>query len=471
MQKMIILHTNDIHGHIEGLARVATLVEQVRGEHPDLPVLYFDAGDVEETAQRLSNLTKGVAMHRLLSAAGCNAVTAGNGGLPRYSPHILQAYAAASSYPHVLANLLTEDGRVLDGAQATLLLPAGSCMLGIIGVTATTLNNGSSMYELFHLQTPPVIPLVRDLAADLRKQGADIIILLSHLGLPEDILTTLQLQESVDVVIGAHTHNLAPAGVWNGKVLLAQAGAYAEYLGRLDLTWNGEDGGRLHVDAVSVQAVTEEVALHPRVQDEIATIERDIEQKLNEVIGEVAEPLTWSEQAESGVANLMADALRSYMDADVALIEAGIAFVGPLPAGLLRRLTLWEICSAPANPAVVEMTGAQLALAIARGQDPAKAALRPRSHRGYVRGFLHISGASLRQGQLFIGSQVVEPERLYRVAASDWELDPENGYVDAAWGLQPMYDTHVILREVVEAYLQLASPVAVQMGRLECEEG
>jgi 2',3'-cyclic-nucleotide 2'-phosphodiesterase (5'-nucleotidase family) len=45
---LIILHTNDIHGRVEGLARVTTLVQQIRADNPGTPVLYFDLGDVEE---------------------------------------------------------------------------------------------------------------------------------------------------------------------------------------------------------------------------------------------------------------------------------------------------------------------------------------------------------------------------------------------------------------------------------------
>jgi hypothetical protein len=74
--RVSILHTNDIHGRVEGLARVATLVERIREEAPHR-VVYVDAGDVEETTTRLSNLTKGVAMHRLLSAAGCEVAVVG----------------------------------------------------------------------------------------------------------------------------------------------------------------------------------------------------------------------------------------------------------------------------------------------------------------------------------------------------------------------------------------------------------
>src|SRR5438128_9329865 len=105
MQSLIILHTNDIHGRVEGLARIATLVEQIRTENPDVPVLFFDVGDIEETSRRLSNLTKGVAMHRLLSLSGCDATTVGNGGLMRYGYQLLRDYAAVARYPQVLANL------------------------------------------------------------------------------------------------------------------------------------------------------------------------------------------------------------------------------------------------------------------------------------------------------------------------------------------------------------------------------
>jgi len=77
--RLTILHTNDIHGRVDGLARIATLVERIRAETPHA-VLFLDAGDVEETTNRLSNITKGAAMHRLLGAAGCDAATVGNAG-------------------------------------------------------------------------------------------------------------------------------------------------------------------------------------------------------------------------------------------------------------------------------------------------------------------------------------------------------------------------------------------------------
>lgn len=54
LHAVTLLHTNDIHGRIEGLARVATLVERIREETPHR-LIYVDAGDVEETTTRLAS--------------------------------------------------------------------------------------------------------------------------------------------------------------------------------------------------------------------------------------------------------------------------------------------------------------------------------------------------------------------------------------------------------------------------------
>jgi 2',3'-cyclic-nucleotide 2'-phosphodiesterase (5'-nucleotidase family) len=469
MQKLIILHSNDTHGRIEGLARIATLVERTRAENPEIPVLYLDAGDCEETSVRLSNLTKGVGMYRLLRAAGCAVSTIGNGGLIRYSHHILPEYARAAGFPLLLANLLKPDGTLLDGVQASTILTVGSLKLGIVGLTATRMSthlsdNPSLSYDVFGLTSLPPVPLVRELADSVRQQGADVAILLSHLGLSEDAAISLEAYEKFPLIIGAHTHNLIPAGAWSGKTLIAQAGMFAENLGRLDLAW---DGTELHIERVSMIPVTEDILPAPRVLAEIAQIEAEIEQMQNHIIGELSEPLDFSDDRECGTTNLMADALRARTGAEVGLVTTGVALQDALPAGPIKRMNLWEICPSPGNPGIVEMTGEQLLHIVKRGLDPVFAAERPRSFRGRARGLIHLSGASMRAGRLFIGNDPVEPTRIYRVGGSDWELDNYGGYAQAAWGLQPSYEIQTILREVVEDYLKDKGPVAVEMGRIE----
>lgn len=464
MQKFIILHSNDIHGRIDGLARIATLVARTRAENPGIPVLYLDGGDCEETSQRLSNLTKGAAMYRLLHAAGCMVATIGNGGLPRYSPHVLPAYAQAARFPLLLANLRKADGSLLEGVQATTLLDVGACKLGVIGVSAANLNGEAAYEQFFGLQALPIVELVRKLATELRAQGAQVVVLLSHLGLPEDVTVAMEVGESVPLIIGAHTHNLAPAGIWNGPVLIAQAGEFAQYLGRLDLVWDGE---RLQTERVCVLPITADIPPSPQMQAELTAIEIDVEQMLNSVIGELAEPLDFFSHRECGTANLLADALRARTGARVAVVTAAMAPIGPLAAGPLKRVTLWELCSSSANPGVVEMTGAQLQQLVQHGLDPELAAERSHANRGNPRGLMHLSGASVRTGQLYIGSQAVVAEQNYTVASSDWELGSFGGYADPVWDLRPSYEVQTIMRDVIEDYIKEHSPVAVEMGRLD----
>jgi 2',3'-cyclic-nucleotide 2'-phosphodiesterase (5'-nucleotidase family) len=461
MSRVIILHTNDIHGRVEGLARVATLVARIRAEHPDTPVLYLDAGDVEETTSRLSNLTKGVAMYRLLSRAGCDAATIGNGGPLRYGVEVLAEYAAAARYPLLLANLRTQDGAPLDGTHLRVTLDAGELRLGVVGVT-TDINGDYERW--YHLKALDVAPLVRELAAAAEQDGANAVIVLSHLGLPDDRALADEVQEIIPLIIGAHTHNLLPEGERVGDVTLAQAGQYAEHLGRVDLEWDGE---RLTVERVSVVPITDDIPMAQAILDETQVIEREITAYLDGVVGELAAPLDFSEERECGVGNLAADMLRVRMDADLAIVGATQAFTGPLPAGPLHRVTLWDVCGSSANPGVVAMSGEHLLAVVRRGLDPAFMQERPRALRGLARGPLHLSGAEVRDGKLLVAGQPVDPARDYRVAGTDWELEPYGGYVEAEWYLRVQYDMPVIVREAMEEYLAAAGPVTAPLRRID----
>ncbi len=414
MDRFTILHTNDIHGHIEPLARAASLIATLRGNASPL----------------------------------------------RYGYQVLADQAAAASYPLLLANMRLSDGSPVPGVQPTAMLKLAGHRLGLIGVTS----EAEGMYETwFGVTMLPIVPLVRELAAALRQDGADGIVLLSHLGLDLDRSVAAELQADVNIIIGGHSHSLLPNGEWVGDVLIVQAGQFAGHVGRLDLAW---EDGRLHVIGAACLPVTDGLSPSTEVLAAAQAQEAAILPMLNQVIGELAQPLDFAEDRECGVANLMADALRVRMQADVSVVGAGEAFTGPLPAGPLARLALYDVCSSSANPGVVELSGTQLQTMVSRGLDPAFAAERLRTLRGAARGLLHLSGAVVRDGQLLIDGQPVEASRLYRVAGSDWELGALGGYVAAEWQLEPAYEVPTILREALEAYLAEHSPVAVTMGRL-----
>ena len=459
MQHLILLHSNDIHGRVEGLARMTTLIDTIRASAPTVPVLYVDLGDVEESSTHISNITRGVAMHRLLNVAGCAAAAVGNGGLLRYGPQVLAEYAAHARYPLLLANLREHDGNPPLGTQPTTIIEVEGLHIGLIGLTAS-MNNA---YRIFGLNELDAATVVRECAGALRQDGADVIIVLSHLGLADDRLLAAVVQNDVQLILGAHTHDLLPEGERIGEVLIAQAGQYAEHLGWLDLRWDGE---RLAVEQVAVLPITLALAPSERVLAEVREIEAEAQPFLDAVIGNLAAPLDYAIDRECGVGNLLADALRTRMQADVGVVAAGQTFSGPLPAGPLRRGVLWALCTSAANPGVATMSGAQLAALIERGLDSDFAAERPRQLRGQPRGLFHLSGASMRGGQLFVGEAPLDEARDYRVAGSDWELEAYGGYTPADWELEIQYDVPTIMREAVEDYLVGKNNLVVAMERI-----
>jgi 2',3'-cyclic-nucleotide 2'-phosphodiesterase (5'-nucleotidase family) len=420
MSRLVLLHTNDVHGEIDAIARVATLVERIRAES-DCPVVYVDAGDVEETTTWISNVTKGAAMHRLLSAAGCEAAAVGNASWLRYGPQVLPAHAEAASYPLLLANVRAPDGSLFDGTRESALVGR----LGLVGVTAPYLEFG---IETFGASWVEEGPLVRRLAAELRARGAEFVVLLSHLGLEDDRRLAPELAGVVDAIVGAHSHDVLPEGERVGGVLVTQAGERGRYLGRLEL---GSEGAR-----EELLPVGEDLPLHPAVVAAAEAIEPEVEALLAEVIAELPAPL----DPEAG-ARLFADLLLERLGADVAIVVPGQAFTTGLPGGRISRGDLWRACDSSANPGTVTMSGAQLAAVLERGQNPEVAASTAQVLRGRPRGVLQVRGLD-----------EPDPKREYRVAGTDWELEPNGGLVEREWGLRPEYEFPTIVREVLEEH-------------------
>jgi 2',3'-cyclic-nucleotide 2'-phosphodiesterase (5'-nucleotidase family) len=420
--RVTLLHTNDIHGQVDGLARIATLVERIRAETPHR-VIYVDAGDIEETTARLSNLTKGVAMHRLLSAAGCEVAAVGNAVWLRYGPQVVAEQARVASYPLLLANLAP-----VEGAQPTALIDG----VGFVGVTDpfhSFLSTG-----IYGIEASDEIEAVRRHARELRAQGAELVVCLSHLGYKierDDYPSALdpelaeRVQGEVDVIVGAHTHHLLPKGERVGSVTIAQAGSLAQHLGRIDVV----DGDI----RASVIEVTDDVPPHPSVLQASDEAERDLDASLGEVIARLDAPLD---------GQWVAEMLRLRMNADIGIVTDAVVLDRPLPAGPLLRGELWEVCHSTANPAIVELTGAQLAHIVERGSEPRFQETTTQSLRGRPRGPLHTAGLSM-----------LEPTRTYRVAATDFELEHYGGLIEPDWQLEVSYDFPTIIREAIEERL------------------
>jgi 5'-nucleotidase len=253
-KQITILHTNDVHSHVEpfpsndpkyanmgGAARRMSLIQQVRKEQPN--VLLLDAGDIFQGTPYF-NFYGGELEFKLMSMMGYDAATIGNhdfdngiNGLAAQMPNAsFNMLNANYDFTNTLMEGLTQPYKVFvkDGVR-----------IGVfgIGIQLSGLVNKTMYKETKYLDP---IEITTDIVKELRnKARCDIVICLSHLGYDYDNKNKIsdrllaQKTEGIDLIIGGHTHTFLdkPAIVQNkaGKfTLVNQVGWGGINLGRVD---------------------------------------------------------------------------------------------------------------------------------------------------------------------------------------------------------------------------------------------
>ncbi|WP_412028971.1 bifunctional metallophosphatase/5'-nucleotidase [Deinococcus yunweiensis] len=462
MPELTILHTNDIHGHLSALARLTTVA---RREHAQAladgrTVFRWDGGDAIDRRFEPCRLTRGASLPPVLAASGVTLQAVGNDiGLP-YGMLALTQVAARAAYPMLAANLRDGSGPVVEGIHESVLLDApDGTRIGVFGLT----DPWNGVYRVYGLNMPDEQEVAARLVTELRDAGAGLVVLLSHLGLDAD--RRMAAVSGIDLIVGAHSHDLLSQGEWVGHTLIVQAGNYAEHLGRLDVSTDAD--GRLvsavaHVIPIPADAPEDAAVL--RAMDDLNV---ELDGIRGQVIGEVDGPLTLDHFGVSPVAQVAAVALRERAGAEVGLIGSG-AFHTGLAAGPVTFGALADALPVTVNPLVSRVSGAALWRALERGVDPDVVAFRLRGLRGSPIGVPAVAGASVHvdpnaeSGQrvtaVTVSGEPLDPARLYTVAHTD--LDNEEFsylYGDGVTLLGSDYS--VLVEDVLREYLQTHSPV------------
>ncbi|MBK9375689.1 MAG: 5'-nucleotidase C-terminal domain-containing protein [Holophagales bacterium] len=220
--------------------------------------------------------------------------------------------------------------------------------VGIFGLTVPDdpmSQNGSVTLD------PDVVAVASRQVAALRASGAEIVVLLSHLGLSSDTAVAEGV-EGIDVIVGGHDHILleepvevrTPSG---RNVLIVQAGPHFANVGRLRLALRG---GRVHLASYDLIPVDDRVRPDPGVEALVSQLKAGIEESLGPVFSRevgVARrdlpilPRERSPWKDTPTGNLVTDAFRTAGQTDFAFTSTGFLSEGiskgPLvPADLFR---------------------------------------------------------------------------------------------------------------------------------------
>jgi 2',3'-cyclic-nucleotide 2'-phosphodiesterase (5'-nucleotidase family) len=239
--QITVLHINDTHAHLEDIARMATLVKQVRAEVGPDRVLMFDSGDVFMGTPYF-NLMHGKADLEFMNTLGYDAMTLGNHEFDNYdkTPQYLNEFIADAKFPIVCTNIDFSRGPELkDKTLHYTIIEKGGQKFGIIGLTTDETPVIASPGKNVTFSGP--VATAHQAVAELEKKGINKIIALTHIGWDKDIELAQQVS-GIDVILGGHSHTLPavyPTVVTNKEpTLVVQAEAYGKYLGRLDLSFD-----------------------------------------------------------------------------------------------------------------------------------------------------------------------------------------------------------------------------------------
>ena len=211
--KTVILHTNDVHGSIELYAKVAAMKGDYEAQGAQ--VILADAGDYSQGTVYVS-LEKGKNAVTMMNLAGYDVATIGNHEFD-YGYAQLKSNLDSAAFKVVCANVLQDGSPVFD---AYTMINKGGVQVAFVGVEtpeAQTKANPALIQGLTFLAGDEMYDAVQTQVDAARTAGADIVIVLSHLGVDSssEPNTSYDLYEKVtgiDFIIDGHSHTVMTKG-------------------------------------------------------------------------------------------------------------------------------------------------------------------------------------------------------------------------------------------------------------------
>ncbi|HXG94509.1 MAG TPA: 5'-nucleotidase C-terminal domain-containing protein [Blastocatellia bacterium] len=328
-----ILQVNDVYeispvdnGKTGGLARLATLVKQEKARNP--ASLFLLAGDFLSPSLA-SKEFKGEQMVDALNAAGLDIAALGNHEFDVDLPTLAKRIGE-SRFSYLAANVFDKQkhGQTLAGVKPYVIRELGGVRVAIIGLLTTETYTKSTYGTQVSISDP--IPIGIRLARQLRRQGADVIIALTHLSLCED--KQLARLADVDLIIGGHEHELLQAMA--GHAHISKMGSDARNLGRVDLHLTRTRAGRFAIRDIDWASlpVNDTVREDEPAAQVVAKWEKRLAEKypgLDDKVGHTTEELDalsgHVRRRETNLGNFLADAYRQAFgdEADAALVNSG----------------------------------------------------------------------------------------------------------------------------------------------------
>ena len=335
-KSIVILYENDVHCGIDGYTKMAGLRDAINSTD----TAYVAAVCVGDFLQGNTTgaISKGQYIVDIMRHMNYHALTLGNHEFDYGVPRMLQLLQQVNA-PVVCANLFEA------GGQQPLFAPYvirqyGNRRVAYVGVCTpeTMISEGYSFYDsngiqLYDLKAETCYQLVQQAVDQARAEGADIVVLLSHVGeTPQSMgFSSHRLVNNtrgIDVVLDGHSHEIIEKDIainLDGQpVIVTQTGTQFGNIGKLLITADGH----IFTKLLKTTDITNENAIVSVATDSVRQMVKAV---TSEVIGHTDYTLVVSDEndqwivrnQETNAGDLVADAYRYAMKADIGFENGG----------------------------------------------------------------------------------------------------------------------------------------------------
>ncbi len=422
-----ILYVNDFHGYAEpyrpvgsseALGGIAYLAAEVNRLRVGQPTLLLAAGDMIQGNQ-WANFFQGASALRVMNAMGFDALVVGNHEFD-FGVEVLKQRIGEAAFSVLGANVegLPEiRPYVLKEVEGLKVL-----IIGVVTVDTPVMTHPRNVAGLtFHSPESTIQRILTTYAPQ-----ADVVIVLSHLGLPADRKLAQQVK-GIHLIVGGHTHTRIEQPMKVNGTWIVQAWEHGKVLGCLDLVI-AEDGIRLSggrlIDikpdkepAKEISALVEEYNLRVKAE-------------LEEVIGEALVDLEGqgARRQETNLGDLLTDILRTETGSDLAILNGG-GIRTDIPKGPILVKTVLDVLPFNNFPVVLRLSGKEIKEVLEQGVSDLE---------GHGGKFLQVSGLRLvyresappgnRVQEIRINGQPLDPDRVYLLATNDFLAAGGDGF-------------------------------------------
>ena len=332
-KKLVLLHSNDMHGDflaedldnklVGGVSMLSGYISKVKQEEEN--VLYCIAGDMFRGSV-IDSEYKGVSTIEIMNMLAPDVVTIGNHETDYGLSHLLFIEKCAK-FPIINANLYIK----MNGARLFNpyhIIEIGGMKILFIGILTQDVMSATKNDTVIGSLVD-----INDAAEEIKKicntfNGIDIdfTVLLTHIGFDKDkeLASILDPALGVDVIIGGHSHTFMDEPCKVNDILIVQAGTGTDQIGRFDIVVDTDTNSVASYTWKPIPINNENCPTDDKIEGLIGKLKSETDLKYGKVLRRINTTLTHSTRyTQTTMGSFIADCFKRIVKTDIAIIGSG----------------------------------------------------------------------------------------------------------------------------------------------------